>query len=33
MKGNLVDLAVAFVMGAAFTKITTSFINGTNPLS
>jgi large conductance mechanosensitive channel len=28
MKGNLVDLAVAFVMGAAFTKITTSFING-----
>ena len=28
MKGNLVDLAVGFVMGAAFTKITTAFING-----
>jgi len=28
MKGNLVDLAVAFVMGAAFTKVTISFING-----
>lgn len=26
LKGNLVDLAVAFIMGAAFTKITTSFI-------
>ena len=28
MKGNLVDLAVGFVMGAAFTKLTTSFIDG-----
>ncbi len=28
MKGNLIDLAVGFVMGAAFTKITTAFING-----
>lgn len=28
MKGNLVDMAVAFVMGAAFTKVTTSFIQG-----
>lgn len=28
MKGNLVDLAVGFVMGAAFTSVTTSFING-----
>ena len=28
MKGNLVDMAVAFVMGAAFTKVTSSFING-----
>jgi len=28
MKGNLVDMAVAFVMGAAFTKVTGSFING-----
>ena len=28
MKGNLVDLAVGFVMGAAFTKLTTAFING-----
>ncbi len=28
MKGNLVDLAVGFVMGAAFTAVTTSFING-----
>jgi len=28
MKGNLVDLAIGFVMGAAFTKITTAFING-----
>ena len=26
LKGNLVDLAVAFVMGAAFTKLSTSFI-------
>jgi large conductance mechanosensitive channel len=28
MKGNLVDLAVGFVMGAAFTKVTTAFIQG-----
>lgn len=28
MKGNLVDLAVGFVMGAAFTKVTGSFIQG-----
>jgi large conductance mechanosensitive channel len=28
LKGNLVDLAVAFVMGAAFNKLTTSFIDG-----
>lgn len=28
MKGNLIDLAVGFVMGAAFTKVTTAFING-----
>ncbi len=28
MKGNLVDMAVAFVMGAAFGKVVTSFING-----
>lgn len=28
MKGNLVDMAVAFVMGAAFTKVTTAFIGG-----
>ncbi|MBK6369782.1 MAG: large-conductance mechanosensitive channel protein MscL [Flavobacteriales bacterium] len=28
MKGNLVDMAVAFVMGAAFTKVTTAFISG-----
>lgn len=28
MKGNLIDMAVAFVMGAAFTKVTTSFIQG-----
>lgn len=28
MKGNLVDMAVAFVMGAAFAKLVTSFING-----
>jgi large conductance mechanosensitive channel len=26
-KGNVVDLAIAFVMGAAFGKVTTSFIN------
>lgn len=28
MKGNLVDIAVGFVMGAAFSKVTTAFING-----
>ena len=28
MKGNLIDLAVGFVMVAAFTKVTTAFING-----
>ncbi len=28
MKGNLVDMAVAFVMGAAFGKVVSSFING-----
>jgi large conductance mechanosensitive channel len=28
MKGNLIDMAVAFVMGAAFGKVTTAFING-----
>ncbi len=28
MKGNLVDIAVAFVMGAAFGKIVSSFVDG-----
>ncbi|MFT4762276.1 MAG: large conductance mechanosensitive channel [Paraglaciecola sp.] len=28
MKGNLVDIAVAFVMGAAFGKVITSFTQG-----
>jgi large conductance mechanosensitive channel len=28
MKGNLIDLAVGFVMGAAFTKVTNAFIGG-----
>ena len=28
MKGNLVDIAVAFVMGAAFGKVITSFTGG-----
>ncbi|MBK1883299.1 large conductance mechanosensitive channel protein MscL [Luteolibacter pohnpeiensis] len=27
LKGNLVDMGVAFVMGAAFTKLSTAFIN------
>lgn len=27
LKGNLIDLAVAFVMGAAFSKFSTSFID------
>ena len=28
MRGNLVDMAVAFVMGVAFAAVTNSFING-----
>jgi large conductance mechanosensitive channel len=28
IKGNLVDIAVAFVMGAAFNKVVTSFTGG-----
>ncbi len=28
MKGNLVDIAIAFVMGAAFGKIVSSFVDG-----
>jgi large conductance mechanosensitive channel len=28
MKGNLVDMAVAFVMGAAFSKVSSAFIDG-----
>ena len=28
MKGNLIDMSVAFVMGAAFGKIVTGFIDG-----
>lgn len=28
MKGNLIDLAVGFVMGAAFSKVTGAFIQG-----
>lgn len=28
MKGNLVDMAVAFVMGGAFGKVTSAFIDG-----
>jgi large conductance mechanosensitive channel len=28
VKGNLIDIAVAFVMGAAFGKIVTSFVDG-----
>ena len=28
MKGNLIDMAVAFVMGAAFGKVTSAFIDG-----
>jgi large conductance mechanosensitive channel len=28
VKGNLVDIAVAFVMGAAFTKVVTAFTGG-----
>ncbi len=28
MKGNLIDIAVGFVMGAAFAKVNSTFING-----
>ncbi|MBU1371254.1 MAG: large-conductance mechanosensitive channel protein MscL [Bacteroidetes bacterium] len=28
LKGNLADIAIGFVMGAAFIKVTSSFING-----
>ncbi|KRP13681.1 MAG: hypothetical protein ABR95_00725 [Sphingobacteriales bacterium BACL12 MAG-120813-bin55] len=28
VKGNLIDIAVGFVMGAAFAKVTSTFING-----
>ncbi len=28
LKGNLVDMAVAFVMGGAFSKVSDGFING-----
>lgn len=28
LKGNLVDLAIGFVMGGAFAKVTSSFIDG-----
>jgi large conductance mechanosensitive channel len=28
MKGNLVDMAIAFVMGAAFAKVVSGFIDG-----
>ena len=28
LKGNLIDMSVAFVMGAAFTKLSTAFIEG-----
>ncbi|MFN4881394.1 MAG: MscL family protein, partial [Bacteroidota bacterium] len=28
LKGNLVDIAVGFVMGAAFAKVTGAFIDG-----
>jgi len=28
MKGNLIDIAVGFVMGAAFTKVVTAFTSG-----
>jgi len=28
IKGNLVDVAIAFVMGAAFGKVTTAFVEG-----
>lgn len=28
LKGNLIDLAIAFVMGAAFSKLVTAFVQG-----
>ncbi len=28
LRGNLVDMAIAFIMGGAFGKVTTSFIDG-----
>ena len=28
MKGNLIDIAVGFVMGAAFTRLVTAFTGG-----
>lgn len=28
MKGNLIDIAVGFVMGAAFSKVVSSFTGG-----
>ena len=28
MKGNLIDIAVAFVMGAAFNKVVSAFTGG-----
>lgn len=28
MRGNLIDMSIAFVMGAAFTKVTSAFIDG-----
>ena len=28
MKGNLVDMAVAFILGAAFSKLVSAFIQG-----
>lgn len=28
VQGNLVDMAIAFVMGGAFAKVSTAFING-----
>ena len=30
MRGNLVELAVAFVMGLAFAALVTSFVDGLN---
>lgn len=28
LKGNLIDMAIAFVMGGAFGKVTTAFVDG-----